>query len=148
MHFDDFQVGRIFKSPARLVSAEDIQAYAALTGDMNPLHFDDNYAVRVGYKGRIAHGMLVFGLGAGRWYAMDLTKESTVALLGFGKVAFRAPVYPGDGIRLLSEVVSCRPSETRPGSGIVTFKDAVMNQDGEEVLTFERKLMLKTATTK
>lgn len=148
MYFEDFKPGSRFESEPREVRAEDVQSYADLSGDLNPLHFDDEYAIRAGFRGRVSHGMLILCLGVGLWYSMDLTRDSTIALLGFGNIVFESAVYPGDRIRLLSEVVSCRLSGSRPGAGIVTFKDVVLNQQDDAVVEFERKLMLKTAASK
>ena len=46
----------------RVVSDADIRAFAALSGDDNPVHLDDNYAARSMFKGRVAHGMLAGAL--------------------------------------------------------------------------------------
>lgn len=143
MYFDEFKAGDRFESEPKTIEAGDILTYANLSGDLNPLHLDDSYAQGAGFRSRIAHGMLTLAVGIGRWYSINLTRDTTIALLGINSVSFKAAVYPGDRIRLVSEVSSCRVSERRPDAGIVTFKDAVLNQEGKEVLACERVLMLR-----
>ena len=57
---EDLAVGQAAEL-TRTVAAADLHAFAAVTGDDNPLHLDDEYAATTPYKGRIAHGMLAAG---------------------------------------------------------------------------------------
>ena len=58
----------------------------------------------------------------------ETTHGTTVANLGFGEIAFPAPVFHGDTIRVETEVVASRPSRSRPGQGITTFEHRGYNQ--------------------
>ena len=143
MYFEDFTPNQKFESRSKVVSEAQIDSFGTMIGDLNRLHFDDAYAIKAGFKHRVAHGLLTLSLSVGLWYSMDLTRESTIALLGLDGLTFKAPVYGGDEIRLVSEVTSCRESKSKEGAGIVTLRDAIVNQDGAEVATFERKLMIR-----
>jgi 3-hydroxybutyryl-CoA dehydratase len=56
--FESFQVGQE-ASLTRTITAEEIEAFCALSGDINPLHRDDAFAMRRGFKSRVAHGALL-----------------------------------------------------------------------------------------
>jgi itaconyl-CoA hydratase len=71
-----------------------------------------------------------------------VTRESVAAFVGINNLTFRAPVFPGDSVTLKSKVIAARPSKSHSDSGLVTFKDVMLNQKGEKVLEFERTLML------
>ena len=58
--FEDFAPGTVLRSPARMVTLDDIDRYAALTGERHPVHMDEAFAREAGFPGRIAHGL--FGL--------------------------------------------------------------------------------------
>ncbi|MGH2711827.1 MAG: MaoC/PaaZ C-terminal domain-containing protein [Actinomycetota bacterium] len=55
--FDALEVGQEVFESAKVVTKEDVKAYADASGDQNPLHQDDDFARSVGFPGRIAHGM-------------------------------------------------------------------------------------------
>ena len=148
MFFEEFTVGRRFESSARLVRQEDVVKFAEVTGDLNPLHIDERYATGTIFGRTIAHGLFTLGVALGQWYGENLTRDSIVAFIGINNLSFLAPVFPGDLVRLRSEVLSARASRSRPGVGIVTFRDEMVNQTGVVVLQFERSLMLKMSEKK
>jgi 3-hydroxybutyryl-CoA dehydratase len=83
------------------VGDEQLEQFAAATGDRNPIHFDDAYAEQTRFGGRIAHGMLVGGL-ISSLLANELPGPGTVYL--GQELRFRAPVRPGDDVRCEVEV--------------------------------------------
>ncbi len=141
--YEDLVVGRKFVSGEKSLSQEEIETFGRLTGDMNRLHTDDDYARSTVFRGRVAHGLLVLSSAMGLWYGMNLTRDSLVALLGINNVSFKAPVRPGQKFRLTSRVKSRRPSGSRPEAGIVTLKDQVAGEGREPLLEFERVLLVK-----
>ncbi len=143
LYYEDMPIGRKFISKARPLSQAEVDRFAELTGDLNRLHIDEEYARKTVFGGRIAHGLLVLSFAIGLWYDMDVTRDSLVALLGIDKVAFRAPARPGDKLHLISRVQSRRLSKSNPGAGIVVLDDAVANELGSEVMEFERVLLVK-----
>lgn len=143
MYYDDFKVGQEFISDEKNVSRSQINQFAELTGDKNPLHINDEFAKRTIFKGRIAHGMLVLSIAFGLWYQENITRKSVIALLGIKNVLFRAPVYPNTRLHLVSKVMSKRLSASRPNAGIVSFKDEMRNERDEAVMEAERTLLLK-----
>jgi acyl dehydratase len=143
LFFGDFRMGRKFESMERVVGSEDIRKFAELTGDLNPMHIDEEFASSTIFKRPIAHGMLTLSISLGLWYSLDLTRGSIIAFIGMNNLSFKAPVYAGDSLHLISNVLSARESKSRPEVGIVTFKDRVVNSRGETVMESERTLLLK-----
>ena len=80
----------------RRVTLRDIQLFAEVTGDHNPVHLDEAYASGTVFKGLIAHGMLTAGL-ISAVVGQKLPGEGTVYLRQ--ELKFLAPVRPGDLVR-------------------------------------------------
>lgn len=104
------------------IGDEQIEAFARLSGDRNPVHFDDAFARRIGFDGRIAHGAVTAAL-LSTVLGMDLPGPGSVFLEQ--RVRFRAPVRPGDTITATLEVTHVRAD--RP---IVTLAATITRQDG------------------
>jgi 3-hydroxybutyryl-CoA dehydratase len=144
LYYDDFEIGQRFESKERLVTQEDIAAFADLSGDHNRLHIDPLYARNTNFKRTIAHGMLTLSLALGLWHSLELTNETVIAFVELDRATFRLPVFPGDKIRLMSEVLSKRDLKSKRDAGLVTWKDLVMDtRNDSEVLNYERTFMLK-----
>ena len=127
--FEDFQVGAERTTESRAVTDAEIQAFAALSGDYNPLHLDDEYAARGPFGRRIAHGLLGLVVASGLMNASGLTAETLVAFLGLDW-AFRRPVFPGDAVHVRMRVAQTRPTRD-PGRGLVKLDVAVLNEADE-----------------
>ncbi|WP_435320143.1 MaoC family dehydratase [Haloarchaeobius sp. TZWSO28] len=82
------------------VETEDIEAYAALVGDENPIHMEESYAEETMFDGRIAHGMLSAGVVSAA--LADLPGD--VIYLS-QDLQFQAPVQPGDTVEATAKVV-------------------------------------------
>jgi 3-hydroxybutyryl-CoA dehydratase len=64
LFLEDFSKGQTFSSPSRTISAADVLAFAALTGDAHPLHYDDEYAKTTRFGRPIVHGLHLMALTA------------------------------------------------------------------------------------
>jgi acyl dehydratase len=129
-YFDEFQVGKRWETLGRTIGEADIHAFAALTGDWNPVHVDETVAAPL-HGGRIAHGTLMPGLAWGMLRQHDLIEGTVVALKSLDW-EFVAPVRIGDTLRVTAEVVTSSPHPKEP-RGRVTFALAFLNQRGETV---------------
>jgi 3-hydroxybutyryl-CoA dehydratase len=116
------------------ITDEMIRAFAALTGDTNPVHLDDAYAAGTRFGRRIAHGMIAAGLISAT-LANDLPGPGTVYLSQ--TLQFKAPVYPGDTITTTVEIKSVRPDKP-----IVTLNTVCINQDNKVVLEGEAVVLV------
>jgi acyl dehydratase len=107
----------------------DVEAYARMTGDYNPLHFDAEFAARTRFGRLVVHGGLTAGI-LNALVAQDLPGPGTVFMSQ--RLEYRAPVYIGDTITGEVEVLSVHPSKP-----VTQLKAAVYREDGELVLEGE-----------
>lgn len=106
-----------------------VEQYAAITGDYNPLHFDEPFAAGTKFGRLVVQGGLTTGL-LHALVAMDMPGPGTVFLSQNWK--FIAPVFIGDTITAHAEVLSLHPSKPVTQLGIT-----ITRQDGEVVLEGE-----------
>jgi acyl dehydratase len=111
------------------VTQEAVEAYAAITGDYNPLHFDEAFVAGTRFGRLIAQGGLATGL-LHALVAMDLPGPGSVFMSQ--SWSFPKPVYIGDTITAEGEITSARESR-----GIYGMAFTVRNQEGETVLMGE-----------
>jgi acyl dehydratase len=103
-----------------------IVQYAGASGDFNPIHHDETFAVAAGYPSVFAHGMLTMGLTG-----MLLTDWLGDGVLRSFGVRFVRQVWPGDTLTARGHVVALEPR----GEGcLATIEVATRNQKGEEVV--------------
>jgi len=117
------------------VSDEDIEAFARLSGDRNPVHFDDGFARSIGFDGHIAHGAVTASL-LSAVLGMDLPGPGSVFLEQ--RVRFLAPVRPGDTITATLEVTRVRVDKP-----VLTLDASVMRQDGVRAADGELVVLLR-----
>jgi acyl dehydratase len=127
--FDALAVGERFVTPAREVSASDIEAFAALTGDAHPQHVDAAWAAGSRFGEQIAHGLLVLSFASG---LMPFDPARVVALRRVGDAVFKAPVRIGDSVHVEGEIVGLRSVDEE--NGLVECRWRVLNQDGKLVV--------------
>jgi 3-hydroxybutyryl-CoA dehydratase len=122
---DELKIGD-FAEWSRTVTDTDIDLFAKVTGDSNPVHLDQAYAEKTFFKGRIAHGLLSLGF-ISTVLGNTLPGHGTIYLSQ--EVKFLAPVRIGDTITARVEVIELLTNKNR-----VKFKTTCMNQDGKMVL--------------
>ena len=111
-YLEDLSIGQA-ASYTRTITESDIQQFGAVSGDLNPLHFDEDYAKTTIFRGRIAHGMLS---------ASFLSTVLGTQLPGAGSIflsatiRFQAPVRIGDTV-----IAICTIREILAPKGRVTF---------------------------
>jgi acyl dehydratase len=119
------EVGRTARR-TRTVTARDIELFTEMTGDRNPLHYDEVLAGASRFGGLIVQGGVTSGL-LNAVVAEDLPGPGSVFL--HVDWSFRAPVRPGDTITAEVEVL-----EQRRDKPITRLRTTVTNEDGEVVL--------------
>lgn len=121
-------------SLTRLVTMEDIRAFAQATGDLNPVHIDPVYAEQTKFKGVIAHGMLAAGLIS----AVLGTEFPGPGCIYLGQeLRFLRPVRPGDTITAEVEVREVDRNKNR-----VTLRTTCTNQKQEVVVDGQAEVMV------
>ena len=124
--WDELRVGDEVATTGRTITETDVVTFGTLTGDLNPLHLDREWAARSQFGERIAQGLLVLAYAFG---LAPLSATRVVAVRRLRDVAFSRPVHIGDTIS-----VRCRVRELKPVDddlGLVTSGWEVSNQSGE-----------------
>jgi meromycolic acid (3R)-3-hydroxyacyl-[acyl-carrier protein] dehydratase HadB len=105
-------VGHELPELVRVVTREDVKAYADAGGDENPLHQDDAFARSAGFPGIIAHGMFTMGHMTAAVVAWAGEPDAVLAI----SAQFRAPVFMGETIVAGGRVLSV---EERPAIAVL-----------------------------
>jgi itaconyl-CoA hydratase len=139
--FEDFAVGDVYRHPlGRTVTTVDNLWFSLLTQNAAPIHVDHHYAAATEFGRPLVDSTFTLALVTGQ--SVGDVSQNVFANLGWDEVRLPAPVYEGDTIYSESEVLSVRPSGSRPRVGIVTVRTSGYNQDGTVVITFMRSVMV------
>jgi 3-hydroxybutyryl-CoA dehydratase len=122
--FDDISIG-FTHSLKRMITAQDVDSFGHLSGDLNPLHMNEEFASRTPFKQRLVHGLFVG--------ALISTTHTQLTGPGFAYVGqdlkFLGPVFIGDHIHVNVTVVG-----KKVGKRILILDSVVSNQFGNKVL--------------
>ncbi len=114
LYFEDVAVGDTWTSETRTVTETDVVLFAAMTGDLNRLHVDHHFARQTAFGKVIAHGLLgvswVAGLGSHAPYML------TEAFLAIREWKFLKPIFVGDTVHVVTEVMEKIDSSRRRGT--------------------------------
>lgn len=142
LYFDQFSIGQKFVHEIRrTVTDMDNILFSSLTYNPAAIHIDHEYAKGTEFGRPLINSIFTLGLVVGL-SVQDTTLGTTVGNLGWEEVAFPKPVFAGDTIRSLTEVVALRASKSRPGQGLVTFQHQGLNQRDEEVCRCRRVALM------
>ncbi len=143
--FEQFEVGQVFTSAPRTIDTAAIKAFAA---DFDPQaqHTDE----------AAARGTMFGALVASGWhtaaFTMRLLLDSVLHGISGRSLGVRvndltwtAPVYPGDALHAVTEVMELRPSRTKPDRGLVVLRSVTRNQRGETVQTLTCTILVLRA---
>ena len=120
----------------RLITNQEVEAFAAISGDHNPLHLDPEYATTTAFGECIAHGMLTGALISAA-IAMQLPGPGSVYLSQ--NLQFRAPVFLGD---ILTVTIEVTDKHAKPRG--VTWDSTVESKVGEAVAKCEAQVAAPT----
>lgn len=126
----------------RTITEGDNTLFSTLTMNPQPLHLDAHFAAGTEFGERIVNSMMTLAMLVGL-SVYELTLGTTVANLGFGTIAFPAPMFHGDTLRAETTVISARSSASRPGQGIVVFEHRGYNQANVLVARCERSALMR-----
>jgi acyl dehydratase len=145
--FDDFETGQVTQTMARTVTEADIVNFVTFAGIFEELFLNADYAREQGlFKGRNAPGFLALVFAEGLYTLTGKTHHGR-ALLGIDEVRLTAPVYAGDTIHAEITVLEARPSQSRPGLGVLTLGHSVLNQDDVQVMRYRTTRLLESRPT-
>jgi 2-methylfumaryl-CoA hydratase len=139
--FEDFRIGQVMRhATPRTVTAGDVALYTALYGPRFAVQSSDEFAKAIGYRAAPVDDLLVFHIVFGK--TVPDVSLNAVANLGYAGCYFRSPVYPGDTLSALSEVIGLKENSSRK-TGIVYVRTTGTNQHGVSVLEYVRWVMVR-----
>jgi acyl dehydratase len=134
MTFEEMTVGLKFRTAARTVTETDLVNFVTLCGFNEPLFWDARHAKSAGYEGRLIPGALIYAIAEGLVLQTHALHGTGLAFMQMELQVLR-PVFVGDTLDCVVEITESRPS-SKPGRGVVTSRNRVFNQSGEEVLVY------------
>ncbi len=140
-HLEDFVPGDVYRHwPGKTVTEADDHLFCMITMNHHPLHIDASYAETSAPQGRnVVVGNLVYSLVLGM--SVPDVSGAAIANLEVESLQHRKPTFHGDTLYAETKVVEAR--ETSKGDrGIVTVETKGINQHGDEVCFFRRKVMV------
>jgi 2-methylfumaryl-CoA hydratase len=138
--FEDFQSGTtLTHSVPRTITEGDCALYIGLTGDRRPLHCSAEFARSLGFERETVNELLVFHMVFGK--SVNDVSLNAVANLGYAGLRFMMPVYPGDTLRSVSQVLGKKENASGQ-NGIVWVHTIGQNQRGHRVLEYSRWVMV------
>lgn len=140
LYFDDFAVGDRFRSPGRTIGEAHFLLFAGLTGDNHPIHYDEEYARRTRFGGRVAHGLLVMAMTVLGGSPVAPRLEASMIAFAEQGCRFVAPVLLNDTVHAEFEVLELRKKGDR---GVLRLGVKVVNQRGETVLDGHHVYLLR-----
>ncbi len=140
-YLEDFRVGDIYEHrPGRTITESDNTWFTLLTMNQHPLHFDAEYAGKSEFGQVLVNSCLTLSMVTGM--SVSDVSQKTIANLGWSDVRLSNPVFVGDTLYAESEVLTIRPSNSRPTQGIVTIETRGRKADGTQVISFERAMLI------
>jgi len=140
-YFEDFRIGQVIRhATPRTVTSGDVALYTGLFGGRFAVQSSDAFAKAIGYPRAPIDDLLVFHIVFGK--TVPDVSLNAVANLGYAGCYFRSPVYPGDTLSALSEVIGLKENSSRK-TGIVYVRTTGYKQDGTPVLEYVRWVMVR-----
>ena len=121
----------------KIITQENINRYAEVSRDFNPIHIDEDFAEKTALGGTIAHGMLILA-----YVSQMMTMAFGQSWLTGGKlgVRFRAPARPGDTVNITGKILKIDKSEDQC---IINCDLLCSNQSGEPIIIGETEVRIK-----
>lgn len=142
MYFEDIEVGKVIKTEPTKVTKDRIAIFAYLTGDVNPLHINEETAKDGPFGGIVSHGLLTVSVAMGLLYPHNLL--SGMVLRKFDEINFFRPVRAGDNIHSEFTVVSKVANFTKmhgKDHGQISCRVIAFNQKGNPVVAMDFKML-------
>lgn len=146
--FEDFTVGDVYQHPiGRTISEADSTWFTQLTCNTNQNHFNAHLV----QSNPVSGGRIIVNSGFTVALVLGLSvidmSQNAVANLGWTDIKLTHPVYIGDTIYAESVCTAVRESSSRPEMGIVTMHTRGLNQDGDQVVSWDRSVMVPKRTS-
>ncbi len=147
LFFEDIEIGTTVTTATHDVTLADIRGFAEITRDRHPLHTDEDFCRTTVYGRPIAHGLYGLSLMEGLKAELGLYDHTSIGSLGWDKVRFSGPLFPGDRVHARMRFASKRLSRN-PARGVVVEDVELVNQRNEVVTRAEHATLLMTRTVR
>ena len=142
LYFEDYEIGKEYVTQSRTVVPADVERFASLSGDFNPLHTDEEFGKTTMFGTRIAHGALGLIISQGLLHLMNFG-DGTVIRTTEMSVKYPAPLRIGATVRAVLVPDEKLPG-TEPGTGIIKQTVMLFNQDDVVVMESHQTVLVKT----
>lgn len=142
LYYEDFVVGEEIKhSLSKTIFESDNNFFSLLTMNHHPVHTNVDYASHNQHGKILVVGTLVFSLSVGMTVP-DISGKA-IANLDYENIRHLAPVFIGDTLYVRTKVLDKRESQSKPDRGIIYVETIASNQNGQDVLSFRRHVLIK-----
>lgn len=142
LYFEDFVVGEeIQHALSKTIFESDNNFFSLLTMNHHPVHTNMDYASKNQHGRILVVGTLVFSLAVGMTVP-DISGKA-IANLGYEEIKHLNPVFVNDTIYVRTKILDKRESKSKPDRGIVYVETIATNQNGVDVLSFRRHVLVK-----
>lgn len=142
LYFEDFdEGGEIKHALSKTIFESDNNFFSLLTMNHHPVHTNVDYAAKNQHGKILVVGTLVFSLTVGMTVP-DISGKA-IANLGYEDIKHLNPVFIGDTIYAKTRIISKRESQSKNDRGIVYVETIGYNQDGKDVISFRRNVLIK-----
>ncbi len=142
LYYEDFEVGQeINHSLSKTIFESDNNFFSLLTMNHHPVHTNVDYASKNQHGKILVVGTLVFSLAVG--ITVPDISGKAIANLGYEDIKHLNPVFINDTIYVKTKILDKRESKTKQDRGIVYVESVAYNQNGQEVLSFRRHVLVK-----
>jgi acyl dehydratase len=144
LYFEDFEIGQVFRHAlTRTVTETDNILFSTMTLNPQPLHIDRHFCETETEWGQpLVNSLFTLGLMIGI-SVHDTTLGTTIANLGMTEVRFPHPLFQGDTVHVVTEVLGKRESKSRNDAGIVEFEHKAFNQHEALVAVCRRQAFMR-----
>lgn len=142
LYFEDFEVGQEIKhSLSKTIFECDNNFFSLMTMNHHPVHTNVDYASNNQHGKILVVGTFVFSLAVG--ITVPDISGKAIANLGYENVKHLNPVFVNDTIYVRTKILEKRTSNSKPDRGIVYVESIAYNQNGVDVLSFRRNVLVK-----
>lgn len=142
LYFEDFVKGEeIRHSLSKTIFESDNNFFSLLTMNHHPVHTNLDYALKNQHGQILVVGTLVFSIVVGMTVP-DISGKA-IANIGYEEVKHLSPVFVNDTLYARTRILDKRESRSKPDRGIVYVETIGYNQNGVDVLSFKRKVLIK-----
>lgn len=141
-YYEDFTIGEtINHALSKTIFESDNNLFSLLTMNNHPVHTNIDYAGKNQHGRILVVGTLVFSLAVG--ITVPDISGKAIANLGYEDVKHLAPTFINDTIYVRSKIIDKRESKSKPDRGIIYVESIAYNQNGVDILSFRRHVLIK-----